>query len=147
MMTASLRASATARSVLLCAEINHERISRSPLAKCRGVVCTTLHSSDRLADTGTMPKDPSPCELDEPTPMPGVEYHKLAVRREWLGIVEAPDAKAGGAALPAASRRKLGGLDSSRANSSIISSGDFSPASSASLSITCARRRRAARLR
>jgi hypothetical protein len=39
-----------------------------------------------------MPKDPSPCEL-EPTSLPVWSIYKPAAKRQWLGIVEAPDAQ------------------------------------------------------
>jgi hypothetical protein len=55
---------------------------------------------DRLADTGAMPKRPFPCEF-EPMPLPAWSIYKLAAKRQWLGIVEAPDAKA---AIEAAAR-------------------------------------------
>jgi hypothetical protein len=40
-----------------------------------------------------MPNDPSPCEL-EPTPTPVWSIYKRGAKRQWLGVVEAPDAKA-----------------------------------------------------
>ena len=38
-----------------------------------------------------MPKRPSP---REPEPLPAWSIYKLAAKRQWLGIVEAPDAQA-----------------------------------------------------
>jgi hypothetical protein len=46
-----------------------------------------------------MPKDPSPCELEPP---PAWSIYKLAAKRQWLGIVEAPDATA---AIEAAAKK------------------------------------------
>jgi hypothetical protein len=39
-----------------------------------------------------MSKRQSPGEF-EPTPLPAWSIYKLAAKREWLGIVEAPDAQ------------------------------------------------------
>jgi hypothetical protein len=48
-----------------------------------------------------MPKDLSPCEL-EPTPLPVWSIYKIAAKRQWLGIVQAPDATA---AIEAAAKK------------------------------------------
>jgi hypothetical protein len=39
-----------------------------------------------------MPERPSPREL-EPTPQPAWSIYELAPKRQWPGVVEAPDAK------------------------------------------------------
>jgi hypothetical protein len=55
-----------------------------------------------------MLRRPSRCEL-EPMPLPAWSIYKLAAKRQWLGIVEAPDAKAAIEAGPRSSRRMRGG--------------------------------------